>query len=86
MVGLTTVVSVANTYFQVLAAQDRLRIARENVASATRILNLIKQQFAAGTASDLNVAQQESLVNTQRASIPPLVQIRCGRTKRRSRS
>ncbi len=74
VVALTTVVSVANTYFQVLAAQDRLRIARENVASATRILNLIKQQFAAGTASDLNVAQQESLVNTQRAAIPPLVQ------------
>jgi NodT family efflux transporter outer membrane factor (OMF) lipoprotein len=74
VVGLTTVVSVANTYFQVLAAQDRLRIARENVASATRILNLIKQQFSAGTASDLNVAQQESLVNTQRASIPPLEQ------------
>jgi NodT family efflux transporter outer membrane factor (OMF) lipoprotein len=74
VVSLTTVVSVANTYFQVLAAQDRLRIARENVASATRILNLIKQQFSAGTASDLNVAQQESLVNTQRASIPPLVQ------------
>src|SRR5215831_2068525 len=74
VVGLTTVVSVANAYFQVLAAQDRLRIARENVASADRILNLIKQQFSAGTASDLNVAQQESLVNTQRASIPPLEQ------------
>ncbi len=74
VVGLTTVVSVANTYFQVLAAQDRLRIARDNVASATRILNLIKQQFAAGTASDLNVAQQESLVDTQRAAVPPLVQ------------
>ena len=52
VVGLATVVSVANAYFQVLAAQDRLRIARENVASATRILNLIKQQLAAGTASD----------------------------------
>lgn len=72
VVGLATVVSVANTYFQVLAAQDRLRIAHENVASATRILNLIKQQFSAGTASDLNVAQQESLVNTQRAAVPPL--------------
>jgi outer membrane protein, multidrug efflux system len=74
VVGLTTVVSVANTYFQMLAAQDRLRIARENVTSATRILNLIRQQLSAGTASDLNVAQQESLVNTQRAAIPPLVQ------------
>ena len=74
VVGLTTVVSVADTYFQVQAAQERLRIARQNVASATRILNLIKQQFAAGTASDLNVAQQESLVNTLRATVPPLVQ------------
>src|SRR5664280_2870889 len=75
VVSLATVVVTANTYFQVLAAQDRLRIARENVASATRILNLIKQQFAAGTSSDLNVAQQESLVNTQRAAIPSLVQL-----------
>jgi NodT family efflux transporter outer membrane factor (OMF) lipoprotein len=74
VVSLTTVVSVANTYFQVLAAEDRLRIARQNVASASRILNLIKQQFSAGTASDLNVAQQESLLNTQRAAIPPLVE------------
>jgi len=47
VVGLTTVVSVANSYFQVLAAQDRLRIARENATSAQRILNLIKQQFSA---------------------------------------
>jgi NodT family efflux transporter outer membrane factor (OMF) lipoprotein len=73
VVGLTTVVSVANSYFQVLAAQDRLRIARENATSAQRILNLIKQQFSAGTASDLNVAQQESLVNNLRATIPQLV-------------
>jgi len=74
VVGLTTVASVANAYFLVLAAQDRLRIARQNVASADRILNLIRQQFSAGTASDLNVAQQESLVDTQRATIPPLEQ------------
>jgi len=74
VVTLTAVVSVANTYFQVLAAQDRLRIARENLASSSRILSLIRQQFSAGTASDLNVAQQESLVETIRATIPPLVQ------------
>ena len=74
VVGLTTVVSVANAYFQVLAAQDQLRITRENVKAATDILTLIKQQFSAGTASDLNVAQQEALVDMVRATIPPLVQ------------
>ena len=64
MVALTTVVTVANTYFLVLEAQDRLRIARENLAAATRVYNLIKQRFDVGTASALDTAQQESLVAT----------------------
>jgi NodT family efflux transporter outer membrane factor (OMF) lipoprotein len=74
VVGLTTTVAAANAYFQVLAAQDRLRVAHENIASATRVLNLIQQRLQAGTASALDTAQQESLVNTQRAAIPPLEQ------------
>lgn len=72
VVTLTTVVTVANTYFQILAAQDQLRVARRNLAAAERILGLIKQQFNGGTASQLDVSQQEALVSTQRASIPPL--------------
>ena len=71
VVTLTAQSTVANTYFQILAAQDRLRIARRSLADATRILFLIKQQFDAGTSSDLNVAQQESLVENVRATIPP---------------
>jgi NodT family efflux transporter outer membrane factor (OMF) lipoprotein len=74
VVGLATVVATANAYFQVLAAQDRLRVARENLRSATRVLDLIQQRLNAGTASALDVAEQESLVNTQRAAIPPLEQ------------
>jgi outer membrane protein, multidrug efflux system len=74
VVGLATVVATANGYFQILAAQDRLRVARENLRSATRVLNLIQQRLTAGTASALDTAQQESLVNTQRAAIPPLEQ------------
>jgi multidrug efflux system outer membrane protein len=70
VVALTAITTVANTYFQVLESQDRLRIARRNLSDATRILDLIKQQFAAGTSSDLNVAQQESLVEQVRAVIP----------------
>lgn len=74
VVGLSTVVTAANAYFQVLAAQDRLASARENQASATRVLDLIKQRVNAGTASALDTAQQESIVNSQRAAIPPLEQ------------
>lgn len=72
VVEITTLSSVATTYFQILASRDRLRIARRNLAAATTILDVIKQQFAAGTVSDLNVAQQEALVEQVRATIPPL--------------
>lgn len=71
VVRLSTIVAVANTYFQVLAAQDQLRVARSNLAAASRILALIEKQFAGGTVSQLDVSQQASLVATVRASIPP---------------
>ncbi len=72
VVTLTTIVTVANTYFLVLAAQDQLNVARRNLVAAERILTLIKQQFAGGTASQLDLSQQEALVASVRASIPPL--------------
>ena len=74
VVVLSTIVSVATAYFQVLASQDQLRVARSNLDASSRILTLIKQRFDAGTASQLDVAQQESLVATVRASIPPIDQ------------
>jgi outer membrane protein, multidrug efflux system len=70
IVVLSTIVSVGNAYFQVLSSQDRLRIARDNFNIANRILTLIKQRFDAGTASQLDIAQQESLVAQVRANIP----------------
>lgn len=74
VVVLSTVATVANTYFQILAAQDRLRIARENVNAANRILAVIQQRVNVGTGSGLDLAQQQSLVAQQRAAIPPLDQ------------
>jgi len=74
VVALSTIAAVANAYFQVIAAQDRLRIARNNVNSATRILGLIQQRVDVGTASGLDLAQQQSLVATQRAAVPLLEQ------------
>src|SRR3979411_3418617 len=74
VVALTTLTTVANAYFQVLAAQDRIRTAESNIASATRILEAIRQRFKAGTGTDLDVAQQESVLANQRAAVPPLRQ------------
>jgi NodT family efflux transporter outer membrane factor (OMF) lipoprotein len=74
VVALTTLTSVANAYFQVLASQDRLRVAERNIASAQRILDAIRQRLSAGTGNDLDVAQQESVLANQRALVPPLRQ------------
>jgi NodT family efflux transporter outer membrane factor (OMF) lipoprotein len=73
VVALTALVSVADTYFLVLEGQDRLRVARDNLASSERILKIIQDRFNNGTAAALDVAQQASLVAIQRASIPPLI-------------
>ncbi len=72
VVALTTMAAVANAYFQVLTSQDRIRTAERNIASAQRILDAIKQRFSAGTGTDLDVAQQESVLANQRAAVPPL--------------
>ncbi len=72
VVTITALTTVADTYFQILAARDRLRIARRNLTDSSRILFLIKQQFEVGIKSDLDLAQQESLVEQVRATIPPL--------------
>jgi NodT family efflux transporter outer membrane factor (OMF) lipoprotein len=74
VIALTTLTSVANAYFQVLASQDRIGTAERNIASATRILDAIRLRLKAGTGTDLDVAQQESVLANQRAAVPALRQ------------
>ncbi|UPK31552.1 efflux transporter outer membrane subunit [Bradyrhizobium sp. 186] len=74
VVALTTLAGVANAYFQVLASQDRLKTAQRNIASAQRILDAIRERRKAGTGTDLDVAQQESVLANQKALVPPLRQ------------
>lgn len=73
-VEIATVAAVLNAYFQVVTAQDRLRIARSNVAIAEKVNAAIQARFEVGTASVLDTAQQETVLAQQRATIPPLEQ------------
>lgn len=71
---LTTEASIANTYFEVLAAREELRAQEANLAAARRILNVIRQQVSFGTATGLDLAQQETVVAQLEAGIPSLRQ------------
>ena len=73
-VALTTVTSVAITYFQILELRDQIGVTEANLASAESILKALQAQEAAGTATALDVAQQETTVATLQAEIPPLQQ------------
>jgi outer membrane protein, multidrug efflux system len=75
VVTLTTISSVATTYFTILAAQDRLKILHKDLDDSNRILDLIMQQFNAGTVSQVNVSQQQALVATLRAQIAPIEEL-----------
>lgn len=75
-VALTVTSSTATTYIQVLEFQDRLAIARDNLANAQQVLDVVLAQERAGAASALDVAQQRTVVAQQKASIPPLEQQR----------
>ena len=69
---LSLVSGVASAYFNVLSVRDRLRITRENVAIAMRVLGVVNSRFKFGNASALDVIRQETAVITQRAAVPPL--------------
>ena len=73
-VELTVMSGIADTYFSVLALRDRLRIARANLASAEQTLDGLKTDEQVGTSNALDVAQQDTVVATVAATIPPLEQ------------
>ncbi len=71
-VAISTDASIANTYFEAIGTQEQIDISKRNLEAAKRILKAIRDRFAAGTASGLDVAQQETLVDNVAVTIPPL--------------
>lgn len=73
-VALTVVGDVADTYFDVLALRQRISIANQNLAAAQRILTITQAKVTNGISSNLDLAQQQALVASVQAEIPPLVE------------
>ncbi len=71
-VRLSLTSAVAATYFQLLATKARLEIARDNLATAERVLRLVDARFRNGVATALDVSQQTTTVLNQRAALVPL--------------
>jgi outer membrane protein, multidrug efflux system len=72
VVDLATVSGVATTYIQVLGLQDQIATAEANLATAETVLGDVQAKQRAGLATQLDVVNQETLVETARRAVPPL--------------
>jgi multidrug efflux system outer membrane protein len=71
-VQLSMVASVATTYFTVLSLRDRVEVATTNLANARETLRGLQIEQQVGTATALDVAQQQAQVDTEDATLPAL--------------
>lgn len=73
---MTLGASIADSYFQVLSLQERLRLAQSIADDARQVLDLVEVQASQGAVSNLEVAQQRNAMQTFEAAMPPLRQQR----------
>jgi len=65
---------VATTYVEVRELQNRLRIARENVAIQQNALRLARARFEGGLTTQLDVAEALASLQRTRAAVPALAE------------
>ena len=71
---LTLQSAVANSYFLLLSLNERIQLAENNLKASEDVLDAFNARLEVGAASALDVAQQENVVATQRAVLPPLIE------------
>jgi NodT family efflux transporter outer membrane factor (OMF) lipoprotein len=69
---VTLFADVATNYVQFRVAQQRIKIARDNVRIQEGILKLAEERFRVGTATRLDVEQAKTVLLQTRSSIPAL--------------
>lgn len=69
---VTLVAEVATAYINIRAFDERLALARENVALQQRSLEIAEARFQAGGTTELDVQQAKSLLASTQALIPTL--------------
>jgi NodT family efflux transporter outer membrane factor (OMF) lipoprotein len=69
---LTLSANVAAQYFQLQSIRARVAIARENLAVAERLLNIVDSRYRNGVVRALDLSQQTTTVLQQRTNLIPL--------------
>ena len=72
VVRLAARAAVVRNFLIYAANREREAVAGQNLSAAERVLGVVRNRRTQGTAADLDVSQQETLTEIQRAAIPPL--------------
>lgn len=64
--------SVATTWFRLMALDEQLRVARENLAIAERTEDIVDARYRNGAASRAELVRQQTEVLNQRAGLEPI--------------
>lgn len=71
-VRVSLAAEAADSYFQVRGAQERIRLAEQQIDTENQLLDLVKLRLAGGLATSRELAQAQALVWQAKATLPPL--------------
>lgn len=70
------IATTANLYWQLGYLNERYQIAQQNLASTQKTYDLVRSQYRAGAVSGLDLTAAEQSVQSQRASLSQIEQLR----------
>lgn len=75
-VQITLVGEVAQSYFNLRAAEVQLELTRQTLASRQESFNLVQRRFEGGVASEMELNQSKSLLDSASADLAQLARLR----------
>jgi NodT family efflux transporter outer membrane factor (OMF) lipoprotein len=69
---VTLIAEVARNYVQIRTLEERIRLARENIAIQQRSLELTTNQFETGSVTELDMQQATTQLRNTQATVPGL--------------
>ena len=69
---VTLTADVANTYIALRTAEERIRIAQENIDIQQQTLQIVEARFTYGTVTQLDVEQARTVLLNTQATLPTL--------------
>jgi NodT family efflux transporter outer membrane factor (OMF) lipoprotein len=69
---VTVAAETADAYFQIRGYQARIVVTESQISTDERLVQLVRDRYEAGAATEREIAQAEALLTQARATLPPL--------------